>query len=83
MATIEKRAIKSVPELIKINGNYAECWRNGNIRGVTEQEAITKQEIIDKAYEVHCSLCCAYVACKRRGVFYCPEIEIMRKALEL
>lgn len=40
MATIEERAIKSVPELIKINGNYVECWRNGYIRGATEQKQI-------------------------------------------
>lgn len=47
MATTEERALKSVPELIKINGNYVECWRNGYIRGATEQ----KQIDIDKACE--------------------------------
>lgn len=40
-------------------------------------------DAIDKACEVHCSLCIAYVACKQRGKFYCPEIEKIKKALEL
>ena len=42
-----------MPELIKINGNYVECWRNGYIRGATEQEAITEREMIEKACEVY------------------------------
>lgn len=53
MEVYTERANKSVPDLIKTNSNYVECWRNGYIRGASEQEEISKREMINKACEVY------------------------------
>lgn len=44
MEAYTERANKSVPDLIKTNSNYVECWRNGYIRGASEQKQIDDEE---------------------------------------
>lgn len=46
--TIEERAYKAVPDMLKINDNYVESFVSGYYRGATEERAEIKEYLEKK-----------------------------------
>ena len=81
--TIEERAWNAAVKRMQGDSSYAVGYKEG----ATEQEAITKKEMIDKACGVHCTLCSAWHTDKHysmanRNENTCVELQDLRKAME-
>lgn len=73
--TIEERAKKSVPDILRINGNYVESYILGYCNGAREQKKID----VEKACGILWDMCLT-----RRDEFktYKDVITTFRKAME-
>ena len=79
MKTIEERADEFIGHPYECDeGTTVSMARTAYTQGATEQKAID----IDRACQLHCSCCMAYMPCSHRGKFYCGELEKIRKAME-